>query len=125
MVKALKEAPEVVVATPGRLMELLGSGATNMRRCTLAVIDGNIADGCPAATLCFLPPVLAVFDTPPAYPSPSCELTMINNGCVCCAVLCCVTAVLQRRTACLSLASNIKSSPSYSTSGEEQWLWQW
>ena len=40
MAKALKEAPEIVIATPGRLIELISSGATNMQRCTFAVIDG-------------------------------------------------------------------------------------
>jgi hypothetical protein len=40
MVKALKEAPEIVVATPGRMIDMLLSGTTNMQRCTMAVIDG-------------------------------------------------------------------------------------
>lgn len=33
---------EIVIATPGRLMDLLVSGATNLRRCTMVVIDGAI-----------------------------------------------------------------------------------
>lgn len=43
MVKALKEAPEIVVATPGRMIDMLVTGATNMRRCTITVIDGRAA----------------------------------------------------------------------------------
>ena len=41
MQKALQEAPEVVVATPGRLIDLLSSGDkyTNLRRCTFVVLD--------------------------------------------------------------------------------------
>jgi ATP-dependent RNA helicase DDX42 len=39
MVLALKAGCEVVVATPGRLMELLGKKATNLRRTTLVVLD--------------------------------------------------------------------------------------
>ena len=34
-----KEAPEIVVATPGRLMEMLTMGATDLKRVTLVVID--------------------------------------------------------------------------------------
>jgi ATP-dependent RNA helicase DDX42 len=39
MVKALKEAPEMVVATPGRFIELIRSKATNLSRCTMVVLD--------------------------------------------------------------------------------------
>ena len=34
-----KEVPEIVVATPGRLMEMLTMGATDLKRVTLVVID--------------------------------------------------------------------------------------
>ena len=37
MQKALKEGPEIVVATPGRMIELIKVKATNMRRCTMMV----------------------------------------------------------------------------------------
>lgn len=38
---ALQEAPEIVVATPGRLIDLLSVGDkhTNLRRCTFVVLD--------------------------------------------------------------------------------------
>lgn len=39
MVKALKEAPEIVVATPGRFIELIRSKSTNLHRCTIVVLD--------------------------------------------------------------------------------------
>ena len=39
MVVALKEGREVVVATPGRFMELLSKKATNLRRTTMVVLD--------------------------------------------------------------------------------------
>lgn len=39
MVKALKEGPQIVVATPGRLIELIKSKATNLQRCTMVVLD--------------------------------------------------------------------------------------
>jgi ATP-dependent RNA helicase DDX42 len=39
MTKALKEAPEIVVATPGRFIELIRSKATNLQRCTMVVLD--------------------------------------------------------------------------------------
>ena len=39
MVKALKEAPEMVVATPGRFIELIRCKATNLARCTMVVLD--------------------------------------------------------------------------------------
>jgi ATP-dependent RNA helicase DDX42 len=40
MQKALKEeVPEVVVATPGRLIDLILSKATNLKRCTFVVLD--------------------------------------------------------------------------------------
>jgi ATP-dependent RNA helicase DDX42 len=39
MTKALKEAPEIVVATPGRLIEMIRIKATNLRRCTIVVLD--------------------------------------------------------------------------------------
>ncbi len=39
MTKALKEAPEIVVATPGRLIEMIRIKATNLRRCTMVVLD--------------------------------------------------------------------------------------
>lgn len=44
MVKALKEAPEIVVATPGRLLDMIATGATNLQRCTMAVIDGEFCE---------------------------------------------------------------------------------
>lgn len=37
MQKALKEGPEIVVATPGRMIEMLKLKVTNMRRCTMVV----------------------------------------------------------------------------------------
>ncbi|CAN0409400.1 unnamed protein product, partial [Discosporangium mesarthrocarpum] len=37
MQKALKEGPEMVVATPGRLIEMIKLKSTNMRRCTMMV----------------------------------------------------------------------------------------
>jgi ATP-dependent RNA helicase DDX42 len=39
MTKALKESPEIVIATPGRLIELIRSKATNLERCTMVVLD--------------------------------------------------------------------------------------
>jgi ATP-dependent RNA helicase DDX42 len=39
MSKALKEAPEIVVATPGRLIEMIRNKATNLTRCTFVVLD--------------------------------------------------------------------------------------
>lgn len=40
MKKALKEAPEMVVATPGRFIDLLSSkDCTNLSRCTMIVLD--------------------------------------------------------------------------------------
>lgn len=37
--KVLKGGVELVVATPGRLMEMIQKKATNLRRCTYIVID--------------------------------------------------------------------------------------
>ncbi len=40
MAKALKESvPELVIATPGRLIEMVRNKATNLRRCTIVVLD--------------------------------------------------------------------------------------
>ena len=40
MTKVLKEqVPEIVVATPGRLIDLIQMKATNLRRCTMVVLD--------------------------------------------------------------------------------------
>ena len=40
MIKVLKEqVPEIVVATPGRLIDLIKMKATNLRRCTMVVLD--------------------------------------------------------------------------------------
>lgn len=39
MTKALKEAPEIVVATPGRFIDLARSKATNLQRCTMVILD--------------------------------------------------------------------------------------
>ncbi|CAM9523363.1 unnamed protein product [Scytosiphon promiscuus] len=39
MQKALKEGPEIVVATPGRMIEMIKLKATNMRRCTMMILD--------------------------------------------------------------------------------------
>lgn len=39
MTKALKEAPEMVIATPGRLIEMIQNKSTNLRRCTMVVLD--------------------------------------------------------------------------------------
>ena len=39
MTKALKEAPEIVVATPGRLIGLIRNKSTNLQRCTIVVLD--------------------------------------------------------------------------------------
>ena len=39
MSKALKEAPEIVVATPGRLIEMIRNKSTNLTRCTMVVLD--------------------------------------------------------------------------------------
>ena len=33
--RALKESPEIVVATPGRFIDFASAGATNLRRCTM------------------------------------------------------------------------------------------
>lgn len=41
MQKALKEGPEIVVATPGRMIEMIKLKATNMRRCTMMVRRGH------------------------------------------------------------------------------------
>lgn len=41
MQKALKEGPEIVVATPGRMIEMIKLKATNMRRCTMMVRKGG------------------------------------------------------------------------------------
>ena len=47
MQKALKEeVPEVVVATPGRLIDLILSKATNLKRCTFVVLDEVIYSFC-------------------------------------------------------------------------------
>lgn len=37
MQKALKEGPEIVVGTPGRLIEMIKLKSTNMQRCTMMV----------------------------------------------------------------------------------------
>ncbi|CAN0537161.1 unnamed protein product, partial [Laminaria digitata] len=37
MQKALKEGPEIVVATPGRMIEMIKLKATTMQRCTMMV----------------------------------------------------------------------------------------
>jgi len=37
--KLLKEGVEILVATPGRLLELLKTKATNLKRCTMLVLD--------------------------------------------------------------------------------------
>ena len=39
MAKALKEAPEIVIATPGRFTEMVRMKATNLTRCTMVVLD--------------------------------------------------------------------------------------
>ncbi len=39
MTKALNEAPEIVVATPGRLIEMVRIKATSLERCTMVVLD--------------------------------------------------------------------------------------
>mmetsp|Transcript_12665 Transcript_12665/g.18951 ORF Transcript_12665/g.18951 Transcript_12665/m.18951 type:complete len:698 (-) Transcript_12665:73-2166(-) len=39
MKKALKEGPEIVIATPGRLIEMIKTKATNLLRCTMVVLD--------------------------------------------------------------------------------------
>jgi ATP-dependent RNA helicase DDX42 len=39
MTKALKEAPEIVIATPGRFIDLANARATNLSRCTMVVLD--------------------------------------------------------------------------------------
>ena len=41
MQQSLKEAPEIVVATPGRLIDMLSGKkpSTNLRRCTMVVLD--------------------------------------------------------------------------------------
>ena len=38
-VELAKDVPEIVVATPGRLMEMLTMGATDLKRVTMIVID--------------------------------------------------------------------------------------
>ena len=37
--KELKAGVDIIVATPGRLMEMVKKKATNMRRCTYVVLD--------------------------------------------------------------------------------------
>jgi superfamily II DNA/RNA helicase len=37
--KNLKQGVEILVASPGRLIEMIQKKATNMQRCTYAVID--------------------------------------------------------------------------------------
>lgn len=44
MQKALKEGPEIVVATPGRMIEMIKLKATTMQRCTMMVSD--FVQGC-------------------------------------------------------------------------------
>ncbi len=39
MQKALKEGPEIIVATPGRMIEMLKLKATNLKRCTMLIVD--------------------------------------------------------------------------------------
>lgn len=39
MVKAIRESPEIVIATPGRFIEMVRMKATNLQRCTIAVLD--------------------------------------------------------------------------------------
>lgn len=39
MSKSLKESPELVIATPGRLIEMIKNKSTNLARCTIAVLD--------------------------------------------------------------------------------------
>jgi ATP-dependent RNA helicase DDX42 len=39
MAKALKEAPEIVVATPGRFIDMVRSKATHLTKCTMVVLD--------------------------------------------------------------------------------------
>lgn len=39
MQKALKEGPEIVVATPGRMIEMIKLKSTNMQRCTMMVSE--------------------------------------------------------------------------------------
>ncbi len=39
MTKALREAPEIVVATPGRFIDLANAKATSLQRCTMIVLD--------------------------------------------------------------------------------------
>ncbi|CAM9838703.1 unnamed protein product, partial [Sphacelaria rigidula] len=39
MQKALKEGPEIVVATPGRMIEMIKLKSTNMQRCTMMILD--------------------------------------------------------------------------------------
>lgn len=41
MQKVLKEGPEIVVATPGRMIEMIKLKATNMRRCTMMVSESD------------------------------------------------------------------------------------
>lgn len=36
---ALSKGVEICIATPGRLIDFLDSGVTNMRRCTYLVLD--------------------------------------------------------------------------------------
>jgi ATP-dependent RNA helicase DDX5/DBP2 len=38
-VRGLARAPEIVIATPGRLIDFIQSGKTNLRRCTYLVLD--------------------------------------------------------------------------------------
>jgi ATP-dependent RNA helicase DDX42 len=39
MKKALQQSPEVVVATPGRLIDMVASKATRLHRVTMVVLD--------------------------------------------------------------------------------------
>jgi ATP-dependent RNA helicase DDX42 len=39
LTKQLKESPEIIIATPGRFIDLCGKKATNLSRCTMVVLD--------------------------------------------------------------------------------------
>lgn len=39
MSKALQACPEIVVATPGRLIDLIANKSTNLRRCTMVTCN--------------------------------------------------------------------------------------
>lgn len=39
MSQAVKTSPEIIVATPGRLIDLIADNSTNLRRCTMLVLD--------------------------------------------------------------------------------------